>query len=538
MALTWAPTLCRCVALFLGVQTIAPLVARAQPAAELTDDQRHQIVDRLRELKEEKQSMQRAMQSFDARIDELEAAIRGGALPKRAAPKPKPLAAPAPQIPALRTETTITVEEPWVVPPVVLSDAAPSPPASPPPPSKPKTWGAFEPGKGYVLVRDENAELDVGLITYFRYLNQLGLAQFYTDSFGRTKELDLRQDFQWNKANLSFKGWLLDPDFEYRVWIWTQNPAMGQGAQVVVGGHLGYHFGEEFNIYAGVAPLPTDRTTNWTYPFWLKMDNRTIADEFFRGSYTFGIWIDGTINKEEGLKYRAMIANNLSALGISADQLDADPSTVSATIWWMPTTGEYGTAEGFGDYDYHEEVATRFGVHFTRSREDRQSQPDVNDFENSQIRLSDGTLLFGPDPFDTGGIIKMATYRMFAANAGFKYRGWSLEGEYYIRWVDDFETVGFIPVDSLYDTGFSLYASTMLIRDELQFYVAGSHVFGQYGNPSDLTVGFNWYPFSKREIRINAEGIFLDRSPVGGLSYPYVVGGDGWLFNTDFIIAF
>src|SRR6185436_16327968 len=100
-----------------------------------------------------------------------------------------------------------------------------------------------------------------------------------------------------------------------------------------------------FAIYGGVAPLPTNRTTGWAYPFWLKMDNRTIADEFFRGSYTFGIWIDGEI--EPGLKYRAMIANNLSALGISADQLDADPSTFAGTVWWMPTTGEYGTAEEF-----------------------------------------------------------------------------------------------------------------------------------------------------------------------------------------------
>jgi len=385
-------------------------------------------------------------------------------------------------------------------------------------------------------VRDENAELSIGLTTYFRYLNQLGLDRFYTDSFGRTKELDLRQDFQWNKVNLSFKGWLFDPDFEYRVWIWTQNPAMGQGAQVVVGGHMGYHFADWFSIYGGVAPLPSNRTTNWTYPFWLKMDNRTVADEFFRGSYTFGVWFDGEI--APGLKYRAMVANNLSALGISADQLDADPSTFSASMWWMPTTGEYGPAEGIGDYEYHEDLATRFGVHFTRSREDRQSQPNVNDFENSQIRLSDGTLIFGVDPFGTGGLIDKATYRMMAVNAGFKYEGWSLEGEYYIRWVDDFKTVGFIPVTSLYDTGFSVQASTMLVPDQLQFYVAGSEVFGEYGDPWDATIGFNWYPFSQRSIRVNAEGIYLSNSPVGGLSYPYQVGGNGWVFNTDFIVAF
>ena len=39
-------------------------------------------------------------------------------------------------------------------------------------------------------------------------------------------------------------------------------------------------------------------------------------------------------------------------------------------------------------------------------------------------------------------------------------------------------------------------------------------------------------------MRVNAQAIYLYHSPVGGLSYPYVVGGTGWLFNTDFIVAF
>src|SRR5262249_30790392 len=151
-----------------------------------------------------------------------------------------------------------------------------------------------------------------------------------------------------------------------------------------------------FSLYAGVAPLPSTRSTNWSYPFWLKMDNRTIADEFFRASYTFGIWVDGKLADDVG--YRVMLANNLSALCINAAQLDPDFETISGAVWWMPTTGEFGPALGFGDYEFHQDFATMFGVHYTRSREDAQSQPGVNDFDNSQIRLSDGTLLFSADP--------------------------------------------------------------------------------------------------------------------------------------------
>ena len=119
-----------------------------------------------------------------------------------------------------------------------------------------------------------------------------------------------------------------------------------------------------------------------------------------------------------------------------------------------------------------------------------------------------------------------------------KYLGFSLETEAYARWINNFETIGPIPVTSLFDKGFQVQASTMAVPKILQLYASGSKIYGQYGDPWDLTLGLNGYPFSRREIRINAEAIYLWRSPVGGASYPYIVGGTGWVFNTDFIIAF
>jgi len=152
--------------------------------------------------------------------------------------------------------------------------------------------------------------------------------------------------------------------------------------------------------------------------------------------------------------------------------------------------------------------------------------------------LSDGTQIFQAGAFNTDGQIRKATYQMLDLNAGFKYRGWSLEGEYYFRWVGDFQTVGFIPVTSLYDHGFQLQASTMVLRDSLQLYAAGSKLFGQYGDPWDFSIGLNWYPFLRREMHVNMQGIYMRNSPVGGTSYPYLVGANGWIFNTDIIVTF
>lgn len=116
----------------------------------------------------------------------------------------------------------------------------------------PKTWGAYEPGKGFVLVRAPLGEVDFSVFTYVRYLNQKGLRDTYTDAFGRTQTLHLRGDLQLQKVTLNFKGWLFDERFRYIFYTWTANTSQGLAAQVVVAGNLGYAFGSALTLSAGI----------------------------------------------------------------------------------------------------------------------------------------------------------------------------------------------------------------------------------------------------------------------------------------------
>jgi len=398
-------------------------------------------------------------------------------------------------------------------------------------------FGVFQTGgRGFKVADTPSGDLNISLWAYIRYLNQKGLDETYTDAFGRSFELDLRNDVQVNKVNIYFKGWLFDPRFRYQAFVWTANTSQGDPAQVVVAGALSYRFRQWLDVGAGIGALPGTRTLIGTFPYWNKVDTRPMADEFFRPSYTTGIWAQGALT--EGLMYKFMVGNNLSQLGVSASQLDNDFNTVSAAIWWMPTTGEYGPAGGFGDFEHHEELATTVGLHVTRSREDKQSQPDTEDIQNSQIRLSDGTILFTPDAFDTDGSILRATYLMSSVDAGMKYRGLSLDGEYYFRWVDDFDTVGSIPVEDLFDHGFQLQASAMLMPKSLQGYIAASKIYGEYGDPYDFSVGLNWFPLQERLFRLNTEVLYLKNSPVGYSSVPFAVGGNGTVFHANLEVYF
>lgn len=128
---------------------------------------------------------------------------------------------------------------------------------------------------------------------------------------------------------------------------------------------------------------------------------------------------------------------------------------------------------------------------------------------------------------------------MTSLDTGVKYKGWSLEGEYYLRWVNDLSTTGApLPDDDFFDHGFQLQASTMLLPKTLQLFGTGSVVFGEYGDPWDASAGINWYPLKRQEFRATAEVIYLDESPVGYASIPLAVGGKGPVFHTNLELIF
>jgi hypothetical protein len=401
---------------------------------------------------------------------------------------------------------------------------------------KKKGFGSFTEGTGFRLADTEHGDLNVKLYAYIRYLNQLGLDDSYTDGFGTEKSVRRRQDIQFQKVNIQFLGWLLSPKFRYLAYVWTTNSSQGLGAQVVVGGNLHYRFNKHVTAGGGIGPVPTTRSTEGNFPYWLTVDNRIMADEFFRGSYTMGIWAKGAV--VDRLTYYAMLGNNLSQLGVDAGQLDNKLDTWALTLAWRPTTGEFGKNEGFGDYEQHQRLATRIGGHYTHSTENRQSQPGTDDPDNSQIRLSDGNVIFTPGLFGPGISVNEVTYHMASADIGAKYHGLSLEVEYYWRLVNNLSGGNTGGLGEFRDHGFALLASAMVVPKLVQVYASGSKIYGEYGNPSEYRLGVTWYPFKSQVIRWNAQWIQLDHTPVGSNSLPVVVGGNGPVFHTDFEVNF
>jgi hypothetical protein len=415
------------------------------------------------------------------------------------------------------------------------------------PPQKEETkgQGRYTPNLGYKVADTEWGDLNVSIYTYVRYLNQLGLDSSYEDAFGNIKSVQRRQDAQLLKLQIKFLGWILNPKLRYFLYAWTSNANQGQGAQTVLAGNLQYTFNKYLTLGGGIRSLPGTRSVEGNFPFWPNVDSRMIADEFMRPSYTSGFWAMGNLHPR--VKYTAMIGNNMSTLGVPASRIDNGLNTFSGALVWFPT-GDFEkgfSGQGWGDFEEHEDFSTRLAFHFSRSDENKESQPGSDVFENTQLRLSDGTVIFTPDLFGQGVTITDARWRMTSFDGGFKYRGYSLEGEYYWRWLDNFKFLNTVtPAQSqqvparIFDNGFQLQGTAMVIPKTLQAYAGHSRIFGQYGDPWDFRAGTNWFPYKNKVLRWNTEALYLRHSPVGYTSVPFAVGGNGWVFHSSLELAF
>lgn len=510
-----------------------PLLAAAQTAAPAAqgvaqspagEDGAQSTEKRLQRLEQSQQALQQQLQQNAAEIE----ALKQQTVAQPAA-TPGATVATAPATGAVAPEQAAAISEATSEETGSGMDNSAAQVTNKPP----VKWGNYTDFLGFKVANTDQGDMNVAVYTYVRYLNQKGLDPTYTDAFGNVKTVQQRQEAQILKVQIKFLGWILDPKFRYFLYAWSSNATQGQGAQVVLAGNLSYAFNDHFVLAGGVTSLPGVRTTEGNFPFWLSVDNRLLADEFFRPSYTSGFWLKGDITPT--LRYQAMIGNNLSTLGVSSAQLDNRLDTIATALVWEPTTGEFG--RGFGDFEDHQQLATRLGLHYTSSTETKQSQPNTDGFENTQIRLSDGTVIFTPNIFGPNVTVEQVRYQMSSLDGGVKYKGWALEGEYYVRKLNDFNGPGTIIVPNQWDRGFQLQASTMIIPRTFQAYVGGSYVDGNYGKPWDVRAGVNWHPWHNRVFRWNAQAMYLYHSPVGYTSLTYNVGSTGVVFNTDFELA-
>ncbi|MGE0624390.1 MAG: DUF3011 domain-containing protein [Pseudomonadales bacterium] len=393
-------------------------------------------------------------------------------------------------------------------------------------------WGAFDPGEGFLIGRNDLGELSMSAYALVRYMNQMGDDTF-TDHLDREQPVDLRNDIYSHRVIVYLKGWMGSPKLSYQVGFWTVN-ATDQDALF---GNIGYRFSKRFNLYAGIAGNPGSRSMLGSHPYWLGND-RVMADEYFRPYFTQGIFANGEVLP--GLWYQGMIGNTSSTLGTTASVLDRE-FTYGGSLWWMPTTHEFGPRGAYGDWEFHEELATRFGVSYTFSPEERYSSIEEGP-DNTALKLADSLNVFATGSLAPGVTVTDVDYEIVSVDAGIKYRGFFLQTEFYNRTLDNFRADGLLPVGKINDWGFYVQGSFYPIPQKLEIYAATSQIFGDedagFDRSWEYLLGMNYYPFNTRNHRLNLQVMDVNKSPVSSTFGYYTGGQDGTTVAAAFSIFF
>jgi len=479
------------------------------------------VEERLQRLEAEQSAMKQQLAERDAMIQQLRQELQAKGGETAALSAPAAATATAGQAAQVSAASTAA--------PAAEGNAAARSTTAP----QVETWGVYDPGKGFLVGRSELGELGISGYGMVRYMSQHDSDQKFTDHLGNVREVDPRDDIFSHRIMVFLKGWLGSEKLIYNITIWTVNTT----DQDAMFANIGYQFSRKFSLYAGLTGNPGSRSLNGSHPFWLAHD-RVMADEFFRPFFGSGVYATGEV--VPGFWYTAAVSNNSSSLGTKSSQLDRKYTT-GGSVWWMPTTTEFGPRGAYGDWEWHEELATRFGMSYVDSPE-QSFRNSSGTPDNTTLRLADSVNVFETGALAPGVTVENVDYRVLALDAGLKYKGVFLQAEYYQRWLDNFDANGLLPVREIKDDGFYVQAAFFPIKQKLELYALTSQIYGDddagFDNSSEYGVGMNWYPYATRNHRLNVQLLDVNKSPVSS-SFGYYTGGqDGWTLASSFSVFF
>jgi len=369
--------------------------------------------------------------------------------------------------------------------------------------------------------------------TQFRYLNTLDSDDTFVDHLGTVHEVHTRNDFTVNRAMLVFNGYVFDKRLQYSFTIWTAAGA----ASIVIAGNVGWRFNKGLTLTGGYNGGPGVRSLTNTFPFFTGVD-RSMADNFFRPGFTQGVWANG--EPLHGLNYQVFVGNGLNTLNISATKIDTN-LLFAGNVWWEPL-GPYAepgkSRNMYDDYFASKTTRIRLGTAFTRSREDRFSNLEQTTPDNTSIYNSDGVLAFSTGAFAPGVTVEEALFRLWSIDVGVKWNGLAINGQYYMRWLDEFEADGPLPLTSTFDRGFELSASYFVIPRKLLVYGRGSAVDGEFGDSREYAGGAKWHFLPTERFWMQGELMRVNGAPYSGAFTPYTAGLDGWVAVIQTVLAF
>lgn len=399
---------------------------------------------------------------------------------------------------------------------------------------------------GFYIASPEGIKVgDLDVPFLLRHRARLQFRHSYFDSTGPNPD---ENDFELERARLQFLGYFLRPYLEYQI---TLDGDEDDTREVETIGFydwfISYNFSKPLGWECSEMGL---RFGKWKSPMWRQetessgrqqFTDRSMADKFFQVDRNDGVTLFGKFDLAgRPLKWEAGFINGFNTTtsrpsraatttGAPPD-MDNDLAFVSKTSWDL--IGEWGDADGEPDIMYHCCPALRAGTTFGATRVDLGSGT-LETRESREIRVCDtGARLTDVLPDSVSEFTEL----LYGADWGFKYRGWSLNNEYFCRNIFDFAGAD---VDNLFDWGTYAQLGYFIVPKKVE--VAGrystvignsSTLGGNFHSGDEVAGTFNYY-VRGHNLKFQFDVSHYNGAVIGSSSGQFLAGDEGWLFRTQ-----
>lgn len=372
-------------------------------------------------------------------------------------------------------------------------------------------------------------ELKINGQNQIRYTGFAREEETWTDSAGNVSTVPNRNAFELPRGRLIFTGHAFREELLYDLNIDYNTVS---SSQINFRSYwLGWKFDRALTVYAGQNKVPGGREWLTSSTQALGPD-RSMATTFFRPSLSQGIWATG--EPEDGWFYHAMVSNGFNTLGSTPDELNSRMTFSGST--WIEPLGAFG--HGYSDFEYHEQAAIRLGTSLTYARIEG-PQGDPNAPENSQVRLSDGTVITETGALAPGVVLTNYDIALASFDFAIKHRGVSFSTEFYLQDLLHLQSTGPIPQSSIFQFGGFAQLGAFVVEKKLELYVRTSHVSGPFGSGAEYAGGFNWFMLpDKQNLKYTLDIANLDHSPADQNRTDFQAGQTGWLVRSQIQITY
>lgn len=391
--------------------------------------------------------------------------------------------------------------------------------------------------EGFVIAADQvYGEADAA--DYLMRVNSWSqLRNTVFDSDGPNED---QNTFSFERLRLSFHGHVFSPDWQY---FFQFDGNSDRSSQVIFldyfatydVGHNRFGWAEnKLGVKLGKWKVPFSRSREESGSR-LQFTDRATANVFFDVNRSFGVGLYGQSDHfGVPLNFETALFNGFRTGSASTNRENGE---LDRNFGWSLRSytdllSDFGD-DGEPDLSRHAIPALRLGGGLAYTRVDEQGTTEFS----RQVVVDSGAKLASILPV---GVSAYDVW-LYTVDAHLKCHGFSIIVDYYWRHITRFRG-GSVP--SLFDDGFVLQTGYFLIPETLELLFRWSRIAGDSGtlglvgqSSDEVAGGFAWY-FRGHNAKLVFDATHHNGAPIGASRIDTLAGDIGWLFRTQFQLAF